>query len=194
MMVQSSLAARLVLMAGPAVCLSPQRFQMMKPATTALFSTRNPRAPSGELLHLFNRQVTNELQASQLYLSASLWCEANDFEGMAAYFRSESEEERGHALSFIDFANKRDIHVDLESLEAPIGRWQSAEEVWHDVLLAEMENTQRLLDLADAAASCRDHAVTTFLMPFHMVRIFVTGNDFDAFNLVLTGYPVIGTS
>jgi ferritin len=84
--------------------------------------------------------------------------------------RVESNDERGHALEFIKFANKRNIPIRLEDLEAPDAVWETPEDLWADILQAERHNTQSLLALGDAAARCSDHAVTTFLMPFHMVR------------------------
>jgi hypothetical protein len=82
--------------------------------SVAAFATRaappvTTRGASKELLELFSKQVTNELQASQLYLSASVWFSINDLVGMAAFMRGESEDERRHGLDFIDFANKRNI-------------------------------------------------------------------------------------
>jgi hypothetical protein len=62
------------------------------PSTGELSASRVPvqsRVSSPELLDLFNRQVTNELQASQLYLSASIWCDLNDLVGMASFMRRE---------------------------------------------------------------------------------------------------------
>lgn len=127
--------------------------------------------PSTELLELFNEQVTKEFAASHLYLSASIWFEARDWEGMAAYMRGESEDERTHALSFIDFANKRSIPLELQTLEAPLSNWDSPEQVWSDVLQAEKTNTQSLLRVAEAANKCQDFAVLAFLNPFHMEQV-----------------------
>jgi ferritin len=84
--------------------------------------------------------------------------------------RLESDDERGHALQFVDFANKRNIPVTLENLAAPATEWTTPEELWEKILQAEVDNTQSLLELGDAAANSNDHALTTFLMPFHMVR------------------------
>jgi ferritin len=143
-------------------------------ASVAAFATRAPvttrgRVASNELLELFSKQVTNELQASQLYLSASVWCSIHDLDGMAAFMRGESEDERRHGLAFIDFANKRNIPIKLSALEAPAADWKSPQDLWGEVLASEVRNTQALFTLGDAAASCSDHAVTTFLMPYHMV-------------------------
>jgi ferritin len=84
--------------------------------------------------------------------------------------KSESDDERSHAMQFVDFANKRDVTIHLEALEAPDSKWNSPEDLWEKLLQAEMDNTQYLLALGDAAANCNDHALTTFLMPFHLVR------------------------
>jgi ferritin len=84
--------------------------------------------------------------------------------------RSESDDERSHAMQFVDFANKRDITIHLENLEAPDCKWKSPEDLWEKLLQAEMDNTQYLLAIGDAAANSNDHALTTFLMPFHLVR------------------------
>jgi hypothetical protein len=57
-------------------------------AVATLFATRvaPPRRDiSDEVLTLFNSQVTQELAASQLYLSASIWCDQRDLIGMASF-------------------------------------------------------------------------------------------------------------
>mmetsp|Transcript_16191 Transcript_16191/g.46516 ORF Transcript_16191/g.46516 Transcript_16191/m.46516 type:complete len:235 (-) Transcript_16191:54-758(-) len=128
--------------------------------------------PSEELLQLFSRQVTQEFSASQLYLSASIWFNRREWEGMAAYMLAESAEERGHALGFVDFANKRNIPIQLETIEAPDAQWESPEEVWADILKLEETNTASLLKVAEAANECQDYAVLAFLNPFHMEQVF----------------------
>ena len=49
--------------------------------------------------------------------------------------------------------------------------WATPEDLWEDVLASEIKNTQSLLKLNDAAASCHDHAVSSFLMPFHIEQV-----------------------
>mmetsp|Transcript_10276 Transcript_10276/g.12352 ORF Transcript_10276/g.12352 Transcript_10276/m.12352 type:complete len:217 (-) Transcript_10276:230-880(-) len=126
---------------------------------------------SAECANLLNSQVTRELEASQLYLSASIWCEQQNLVGMAAYMLSESEEERTHALQVIDFASKRDVTLELEALEAPKFDWDSCLDVWNSLLDAEKANTQSLFKLADAAVECHDHALTGFLLPYHSEQV-----------------------
>ena len=84
---------------------------------------------------------------------------------------AESTEERGHALQLIDFANKRNIPIKLQSLGAPNSDWDSPEDVWKDVLKLEQSNTESLLRLAEAANECQDYAVLACLNPFHMEQV-----------------------
>lgn len=130
--------------------------------------------PSEKLLELFNRQVTQEFMASQVYLSASIWFDNHDWEGMAAYMLAESGEERMHGLGFVDFAMKRNIPIELQSIPAPPVSnkdWESPEDVWQSILELEQRNTRSLLDLATAANECNDFAVLAFLNPYHMEQV-----------------------
>lgn len=136
--------------------------------TTTPFSVGGP---STELLDLFNSQVTSEFVASQLYLSASIWFDQRDWEGFASYMLAESAEERGHALQFVEFANKRNIPLKLEAIPAPNAEWENPEDVWVDILKLEEGNTRNLLRVAEAANQCQDYAVLAFLNPFHMEQV-----------------------
>ena len=149
---------------------------MIRTTAVRLYSTTRARVSpvsrvSDELLQMFNSQVTNELQASQLYLAASIWCDSHDLVGFAAYMRGESEEERGHALAFIDYANKRKMPIKLENVKSHEAKWENAEALWRDAVAAEEENTRALLVLGDVADACKDHALTGFLQPYHMEQV-----------------------
>jgi len=133
-------------------------------------------SPVEKLHELFSKQITNEMCASQLYLSASIWCESKEFVGMASYMRKESDEERAHALSLVDFANKRDIPITLEQIPAPVCEWRKLEDLWRDLLESEKGNTKALYELADAAQAAHDHAVTSLLLPFHSEQVESEGN------------------
>jgi ferritin len=163
---------------GAASAFSPR--PLSSRAQVGLAVSHQAAAPSSsvtkgereQLLNLFNKQVTRELEASQLYLAASIWFDKLEMVGMASYMLGESNDERGHALEFVEFGHKRDIEITLEDLEAPdASEWETAEDVWMDVLECERSNTQNLLNLADAAQASNDHAVLAFLQPFHMEQV-----------------------
>mmetsp|Transcript_1980 Transcript_1980/g.2818 ORF Transcript_1980/g.2818 Transcript_1980/m.2818 type:complete len:210 (-) Transcript_1980:204-833(-) len=124
-----------------------------------------------ELDRLFSLQVTRELAASQVYLSGSIWCDRNDLVGMSHFMLMESNEEREHALAFVDFGMKRDITIKLDSVPAPAADWDTPEDLWSDLLECEKTNTASLMHLASVAQKVGDFAVSTFLMPFHMEQV-----------------------
>jgi ferritin len=66
---------------------------------------------------------------------------------------------------------KKGFPVDLQPLAAPRADWQTAVEVWEDILKAEMTNTQNLLKLAAVADQCGDYTAKAFLDPFHMEQL-----------------------
>lgn len=173
----NTLRTSLIFLQGVAAFAPTSVIVTRRPAAlfAATYSTTTPvgktAAANTEVIQLLNEQVTRELTASQTYLSASLWMEQNDMVGMASYMREESDEERTHALGFLDFANKRGIHITLEALDAPKASWESVEEVWEDLVEAEEENTQALLNFASTAQTCEDHAMSAFLQPFHLEQV-----------------------
>jgi len=111
------------------------------------------------------------LSASQLYLSASIWCRERELNGMAAWMLEESCEKRGHGLALLEFAMKMRFPVLLKELPPPPRDWQSVVEVWEDVLDAQQTNTQNLLNLAAAANRCGEYGAAAFLDPFHVEQI-----------------------
>lgn len=127
--------------------------------------------PSAELLELWSNQVSVELAASQLYLSASIWFRSRQMKGMAAWMLEESGEERGHGLAILEFAMQRQYPVVLQSLNAPVNDWQTPAQVWQDILKAEQTNTQNLLRLAHKANECGEYGAMAFLNPFHVEQI-----------------------
>ena len=154
---------------------SPSYLSTLNGGATATMARPNGVAsaaiPTQELLDLWSNQVSVELSASQLYLSASIWFRAREMDGMAAWMLEESGEERGHGLEILEFAMKKGFPVQLQPLQAPPADWTQPVEVWQDVLQAERTNTQNLLKLAAVADACGDYAAKAFLNPFHMEQL-----------------------
>lgn len=120
---------------------------------------------------LISKQVSVELTASTVYMSASIWFRERKLTGMAAWMLEESDEERGHGKEILEFAMKSSIPVTLESLPAPPNHWQTPEQVWSDILALEQNNTKNLLKIASLANERQQFGVAAFLDPFHMEQI-----------------------
>lgn len=55
---------------------------------------------SPKLLH---DQIALEGNAASYYLSVASWCKINSYDGAASFFRSQSDEERGHMLKIVQY-------------------------------------------------------------------------------------------
>jgi len=148
---------------------APAPSRPMTPSASS--SSSSAAALSKELIELWSNQVSVELGASQLYLSASIWFRARNMDGTAAWMLGESGEERGHGLQILEFAMKKHFPVKLNPLMEPRSDWYNAVQVWEDILLAEQTNTQNLLRLAAIADQCGDYAAKAFLNPFHIEQL-----------------------
>ena len=97
-------------------------------AARRLLSTNPPLTEEAlQQLHTqFNTQITHEFNASQLYLSASIWFfRTSRLRAWRPICLTESTEERNHALEMIDFGLKRDVPVTLQALSMPRAHWES---------------------------------------------------------------------
>jgi hypothetical protein len=81
------LAAMMVLsiLQRNAMAFAPKFRSLSRPSVATFASRVTPGVASDEVVQLINSQVTVELSASQLYLSASIWCDQQELVGMAAY-------------------------------------------------------------------------------------------------------------
>jgi ferritin len=139
------------------------------PSSPALQLQQQLHQPT--LAELWSDQVSVELGASQLYLGASVWFRARNMAGTAAWMLEESNEERGHGLSILEFAMKRGFPVALRPLAAPKMDWETPSQVWESILEAEQANTGNLLQLAATAKGCGEYAAAAFLDPFHLEQL-----------------------
>jgi ferritin len=91
---------------------------------------------------------------------------AMNLEGMATWMQIQTDEERLHAMKFVDFINDRGGRVILKQIDQPEVEWSSPlaafEEAYqHECLISEKIN--KLVDLSIAES---DHAANTFLQWF----------------------------
>ena len=75
------------------------------------------------VLSAINEQINSEFEASYTYLAMAGFCEQQRFSAAAEWLRSQSDEERLHALKLLDFVLARDGAVDLKMIEKPRGNF-----------------------------------------------------------------------
>ena len=119
-----------------------------------------------ELENAFNEQIDVELSSSLAYLQMAAYFADRNLTGMSSWMRAQADEERDHALRFLDFMLDRGNSVRLGAVEAPTASFDSAEAVFEASLEQEREVTRAIHELYRLATSEGDLASIPFLQSF----------------------------
>ncbi len=114
----------------------------------------------------FNEHLNAELFSYYLYLSMANCFTAKNLDGMAKWMRAQAEEERGHAMKFLDFIHLRGGRVALQQINQPQLDWASPLEAFQQAYNHELEISKRINALVDLASAENDHAAVNFLQWF----------------------------
>lgn len=121
---------------------------------------------STECEDALNKQINLELQASYVYLSMSYHFQRSDvaLHGMHKYFKHASDEERDHAMKFMDYQNKRGGTIKLMDVSAPTKQeWTCAKDAMTEALSLEKRVNESLLRLHSIASNHNDAHFLDFL-------------------------------
>ena len=121
---------------------------------------------SKELTALFNQQITMELGSSNSYLQMSAYLESQSLTGMASWMRIQAEEERAHALRFLQFVLDRGNEVALGAIDAPNADFDGPVSVFAEALAQEQAVTSAISRLYQAAQAEADVAALPLLQEF----------------------------
>lgn len=112
-----------------------------------------------------NDQINMEFGASYVYqsMAAHLAHDSVALPGLAAHFRKEAEEERSHALKFVDYLVKRGGSVKFSDIKAPSASWKSAREILEAALDLEKAVNASLLKLHALADESDDPHLADFI-------------------------------
>ena len=108
-------------------------------------------------------QIAMEAYSSAVYLSMASWMDAEGFEGAAAFFYKQSDEERMHMLKIFHFINDNDGHAIVPAIEAPPKSFKDFHTCFKSVLEQEQKVTQSIHELVNVVVKERDHAAHNFL-------------------------------
>jgi ferritin len=143
----------------------------------------NPR-----IEELLNQQIKNELYSAYLYLSMSAWLNNYGLNGYAHWFRVQAQEERDHALIFVNFIIKANGRVHLYAIDEPNFDFKDVEELLNLNLSHEEFVTSLIYNIAKAAEEEKD------LKTSEMIKWFITEQVEEEANAVdnITGYRLFG--
>ncbi len=121
---------------------------------------------SAKINAAFNEQVGHELANSNQYVAIAAYFEGESLKGLAKLFFKQAEEERGHAMKFIDFILDAGGTVEIPSIPAVENTFESAEGAAQLALDAEIRTTSQINDLMTLAIAEANYTAQNFLQWF----------------------------
>ena len=113
-----------------------------------------------------NTQIGNEFGASLEYVSIAGYFENEDLEQLSAFFFRQADEERMHAMKFVQYVLDAGGQVRVPAIPAAKFDFTSAEAAVQAALDWELEVTRQINGLMDIAFEERDYIAQQFLQWF----------------------------
>lgn len=121
---------------------------------------------SRELASAFNQQIGNEFGASMQYVSIGAHFQQRQLTLLAKLFMQQAEEERMHAMKFVQYLLDTKGELQIPSIPAPKPTFTSAEDAVAAALGWEEEVTRQIGRLMDIAVKESDYLAQNFLQWF----------------------------
>jgi ferritin len=118
---------------------------------------------SDRVVKAFNRQVGNELGASNQYVQIAAYFAAESLTQLAKFFYRQAAEEREHAMKFVRFLVDVEGKVEIPQVAAPRTGFESAIEAVEASLEWERTVTQQIYDLVDIVREEANYIALRFL-------------------------------
>lgn len=143
---------------------------------------------SAKLRKALNDQIGLEANASNTYLSMASWCEITGYEGAAAFFYAQSDEERTHMLKIIHYLNDVGSSVTIPATKAPPSTYKSLESIIKLALKNEQIVTKAIHKMVETAQKEKDHSTYAFLEWFVNEQV----QEETKFETILQKFDLIG--
>ena len=118
---------------------------------------------SQNLAKAINDQIGHELEASHIYLSIAGFFKNMELTLLNKIFMEQSNEERAHALKFMDYLLDTDSALEIPAIPAPPTTFASAEDAVQKAFDWEQEVTRRIVNLMSIAVGDKDYQSQSFL-------------------------------
>lgn len=121
---------------------------------------------SAKLNAAINTQIGNELGNSNQYVAIAAYFEGECLFGLAKIYFKQAEEEREHAMKFVQFVLAADGRLAIPAVPAPRNDFKSAEDAAQLALDSELTTTRQIYDLVELASAEKSYVTTNFLQWF----------------------------
>ncbi len=121
---------------------------------------------SRELASAFNQQIGNEFGASMQYVAIAAHFQQKQLTLLAKLFMEQADEERTHAMKFVQYVLDTKGELALPAIAAPKPNFSSAEDAVAAALAWEEDVTRQIGKLMDLAVKENDYLAQSFLQWF----------------------------
>jgi ferritin len=118
---------------------------------------------TGKMIDSLNSQVQLEMYSSNLYLAMSAWCAHKGLNGAAAFLKTHSKEELGHAYKLFDYINETGATAIINEIKKPIIDFASLKDVFLKTFEHEKFITSKIADLCSTSLEEKDFSTFNFL-------------------------------
>jgi ferritin len=125
-----------------------------------------PTLISRDLAKSFNAQIGHELAANLQYIGIAAYFQQRHLPLLAKLFFAQAEEERQHALKFVNYLLDVKGELQIPTITAPTTPLSSAEQAVAAALTWEREVTAQITGLMDHAVKENDYLAQNFLQWF----------------------------
>jgi ferritin len=126
----------------------------------------NPMSLSANVVNPFNAQIKSEFTASAQYIAIAIYFDEMGLVELANFFFSQSEEERDHAMKFINFMLDSEVKPLIPSVPELRNSFDSPGDAVQFALDQERKVTSEINNLVNIAIREGDHAANNFLQWF----------------------------
>ena len=116
------------------------------------------------------------------------WCERIGYDGSAAFFFEQANEENTHMLKFIHYLNNAGAEAIIPAIEKPQDKFDSLESTFQAGLKSEQTVTKLINNLVDMADKEKDRATYLFLQWFVSEQI----EEETLFQTILQKFEILG--
>lgn len=116
-----------------------------------------------KVVELLNQQVNKEFYSAYLYLDFSNYYDDEGLDGFSNWYKIQAQEERDHAMLFVQYLQNNGEKVVLEAIDKPAVELSSAKTVLAEGLKHERYVTELIHTIYDAAYSVKDFRTMQFL-------------------------------
>ena len=133
------------------------------PADSIYFTKGDSTMLNEKVAELLNTQINKEFYSAYLYLSFSNYFSDEGLDGFANWYRIQAQEERDHAMLFIQYMQNNDAKITFEAINKPESEFDNHMAVLEEGLKHERYVTGLINNIYGAAYDLKDFRTMQFL-------------------------------